>query len=256
MNYSTDFFERDGVRMYYMKAGSGKPLLFLPGVLFPAKIYNQVLFELSKHYLIIAPDLPCFGNSSIPKQPWDYTNYANFLNYFIDSLKLDNLIIVGHSFGGGIAISLAINNKHISKLILLDPGISLNKLSSLQLCYRAFRKTVNQFIYMDKSIALMILKEVVMGSILNHIFQLRKIACTIRKSIDTEMIAETIKVPTLILWAKDDDVLPVEMGYRLHKRIKGSKFIAVSGRHDWCIFYPDILINHVRNSTNLSNPGM
>jgi pimeloyl-ACP methyl ester carboxylesterase len=249
MNYFTDFFERDGVRMYYIKAGSGKPLLFLPGVLFSAKIYNQVLFELSKHYLVIASDLPCFGNSSIPKQPWDYTNYAEFLNYFIESLELNNLIIIGHSFGGGIAISLASNNKHISKLILIDPGITLNKLSSLRLLYRAFRKTVNQFIYMDKSIALMILKEVILVSVFKHIFELRKLADTIRKSIDTEMIPETIKIPTLILWAKDDDVLPVEMGYRLRKRIKGSKFIAVSGRHDWCIFYPDVLINHILNFT-------
>jgi len=47
---------------------------------------------------------------------------------------------------------------------------------------------------------------------------------------------ENIKVPTTIIWAKDDQIFPVEIAKKLHAMIKKSRLFIVSGNHDWVLY--------------------
>ena len=107
MKFEHKTYSASGIKMHYITAGKGKPLLFLHGVLADAMIYSNMLKPFAKKYKIIAVDLPCFGKSGTPKEVWDFRDYAAFLNRFIASLGIKKLVVMGHSFGGGIAFCMA-----------------------------------------------------------------------------------------------------------------------------------------------------
>ena len=68
-----------------------------------------------------APDLPGFGQTGPPPQPWGVEEYADWTRALVDALGLERPSIVGHSHGGRIAIQLAADHPElIDKLILVD----------------------------------------------------------------------------------------------------------------------------------------
>jgi len=115
------FLTTNDVGVRYFVTGSGKPLLFLHGGGVEAKIYAPLFALLAKKYQVIAPDLPCFGGSSVPKTIWGFPEYATLMDRLMVELRLKDVSVLGHSFGGGIALYLSENNKKISNLILVDP---------------------------------------------------------------------------------------------------------------------------------------
>ena len=120
MDFEKRFFENSGIKTRYFIGGKGDPLLFLHGAGLGASTYSASLKILSKNYLTIAPDMPCFGNSDMPPKIWDFKDYARYFDSFLSSLGLEKVSLVGHSFGGGVALNLASESKKISKLVLVD----------------------------------------------------------------------------------------------------------------------------------------
>jgi len=145
MDYEEKFFEADGTNLKYITTGKGMSILFLHGGGVNALTYKKNFELLSQKYHVIAPDIPCFSKSSIPNELWNFEDSANIFSKFVDSLNLDKIILVGHSFGGGIALNLAPKNKKISKLILIDSaGLSLDY-STFKFMYLLVAKTFRGF---------------------------------------------------------------------------------------------------------------
>ena len=65
---------------------------------------------------VLIIDLPGFGLSSEPKEAWTLYDYADMVNSFVKELKLDNPILIGHSFGGKISLCYALKYK-VKKLV-------------------------------------------------------------------------------------------------------------------------------------------
>jgi len=110
----------NGVKLCFYELGTGKSLLFFHGGRLRALTFKKTIEELSKNYHIIAPDIPGYGDSSTPKDVWTFQDYSNFFISFIKQLKVKELIVVGYSFGGGIAYNMASVCEKVEKLILID----------------------------------------------------------------------------------------------------------------------------------------
>lgn len=97
------FTTRDGTTIYYKDWGSGQPIVFSHGWPLSADAWDdQMLFLADRGYRCIAHDRRGHGRSS---QPWngnDMDTYADDLAEVIDHLDLRDLILVGHSTGGGV----------------------------------------------------------------------------------------------------------------------------------------------------------
>lgn len=95
----------DGRTVSYRTTGSGRPVLFLHGLLGNADSWAWQLHDLAERHTVVAWDAPGYGESS-PAEP-DLDAFATRLGDFIDALALESLVLVGHSMGGAVAARLA-----------------------------------------------------------------------------------------------------------------------------------------------------
>lgn len=79
-----------------------------------------------KGYRVFTPDLPGFGQEAAPKRPWHVVDYAEFVRGYIDRNKIKSPVIIGHSFGGRVALKyIQIYPDDVKALVLSGtPGLS------------------------------------------------------------------------------------------------------------------------------------
>ena len=108
----------------YIDEGSGdNTLILIHGLASNAGFWRYNIPELSKHFRVLAIDLPGYGKSQKGNYPYSLSFYAETVKQFIDELKLKNVTLVGHSMGGQISIIFALKYpEKISKLILAAPA--------------------------------------------------------------------------------------------------------------------------------------
>lgn len=100
------FTEIGGIRTYYRKEGSGENVLMLHGWGTSADLFSAVIDTLKEKYTVYAPDLPGFGQTAEPPEPWDVGGYADFIARFCAQTGIEKAILFGHSFGGRIILKL------------------------------------------------------------------------------------------------------------------------------------------------------
>ena len=112
-----------GVRVHYLRAGEGPPLLLLHGTaLDSARLsYGQVIPELAKQFTVIALDWPGYGESDKPELEYSMDYYQSVLSDFAEHLGFDSFALAAFSMGGGVALRFALEQPgRISKLILIN----------------------------------------------------------------------------------------------------------------------------------------
>jgi pimeloyl-ACP methyl ester carboxylesterase len=112
-----------GHRRAFVKAGQGPVLLLLHGLGCDHTTWEPVIDALAKRYTVIAPDLLGHGQSAKPRADYSVGGYANAMRDLITVLGVDKVTVVGHSFGGGIAMQFAYQfPERTERLILVASG--------------------------------------------------------------------------------------------------------------------------------------
>lgn len=108
----------------YVEEGTGsQTLLFIHGLGSYLPAWNKNIPELSKHYHCIAIDLPGYGKSSKGNYEFSMTYYAQVIKEFAEKKEIENLVLVGHSMGGQIALTAALQYPDlVDKLVLIAPA--------------------------------------------------------------------------------------------------------------------------------------
>lgn len=104
----------DGQQIAYREAGSGPPLVLLHGGLVDSRAWRREINAYSDEFHVVAWDAPGCGGSSDPRPDVALGDYADWVAGLIDALELGPAHILGHSFGGGLA--LAVHQRH-SRLV-------------------------------------------------------------------------------------------------------------------------------------------
>src|SRR5258708_38189547 len=106
---------------FQIEMTGARSVLFLHGWRSNKEILQPVIAQLQNQFNIYGLDLPGFGGSQTPQKSLSVGDYANVVGEFIRKLELKRVILVGHSFGGRVAIKLAANHPAtVEKLILVD----------------------------------------------------------------------------------------------------------------------------------------
>ena len=106
----SQFVEAGGLRIHYLEAGKGSPLILLHGGLATAESLSGPIADLAKTYRVLAPDSRGHGRTSNPGGTLGYAQMADDVAAFIDALKLERPAIVGYSDGGQIALEFGLRH--------------------------------------------------------------------------------------------------------------------------------------------------
>jgi pimeloyl-ACP methyl ester carboxylesterase len=119
--------EIKGVKLHYLTAGSGTPLILLHGYAETSRMWRPIIPLLAERFTVIAPDLPGIGDSDIPPDGLDMKSAAIRIHDLAKSLGVQKAEVVGHDIGLMVAYAYAAQfSSEVTKLVLMDaflPGV-------------------------------------------------------------------------------------------------------------------------------------
>ncbi|MBD2109561.1 alpha/beta hydrolase [Nodosilinea sp. FACHB-13] len=215
------------------------PIVLLHGWGISVVPYHEVLTLLAQHHPVIAPDLPSFARSPYSNLIPDYDGYAKLLLSFLDALNLQQVHLVGHSFGGGISIALsALAPDRIKSLILVDstgiPTVSIPEI----IPRRAIEMTA-QLLLPRLRLKLVDIPRVFSHNLLFNTGNVIQ-ALLLSLQVNLKHLLPKIKAPCLLLWSEKDLTEPISVAREMAAIIPDSRLVTVEeGWHEWGLWYPE-----------------
>ncbi|MGZ3695424.1 MAG: alpha/beta fold hydrolase [Bdellovibrionota bacterium] len=247
------FETNDGTQIYYKDWGTGQPIVFSHGWPLTADAWDaQMLFFLEKGYRVIAHDRRGHGRSS---QTWDHNTmdqYANDLSALINHLNLNDIVLVGHSTGGGeVTRYIGLHGtSRVSRIVLVGAvpplmlksgnnsgGIPLEVFDDI----RTGLSTDRSQYYRDFSLPFFGFnrKGAKISEGLRESFWLQCMMGGIKGQYDSiAQFSETdftddlakFDVPTLIIHGEDDQIVPINISARISaKLVEGAELRVYPG---------------------------
>lgn len=240
------FYDDIEINYQFNDNNSDELIIFLHGWGDGSKLLYPLDFALKKfsNYSSLYIDFPPFGASQTPKKPWTIYNYASMAYEIISKVQKENSFkkttIVGHSFGGRVAIILCAKYFNGNNLVLLDAAGVLPKRTL------KYRFKILKFKFLKKYFPNKALK---MGSA-----DYLKLDETMKKTFknivneDLTYMLEMIEAKTLIIFGAKDKDTPIYMAKILHKNIKNSTlYIIKNAGHFVYIDFPNIVAQKIYN---------
>ncbi len=120
--------EIDGVKLHYLTAGHGTPLILLHGYAETSLMWKPIIPVLAEQFMVIAPDLPGIGDSAIPVDGLDMKTAAIRIHALARSVGVQKAEVVGHDIGLMVAYAYAAQfPSEVEKLVVMDaflPGVA------------------------------------------------------------------------------------------------------------------------------------
>ena len=233
------FVDLAGVRVYYEQAGAGSPVILLHGWGGRAAAMRPFIDWLGAECSVVALDFPGFGQSALPPTPWGVGDYARSLVLFLDTFGLATCAVVGHSFGGRVAIKLAATApERVAKLVLVDSAGLRPRTTPGQSIVSAALKC-----------ARLVLSAPGLGAVRGRAERMARArlgsedyreAGPLRETFvrviaeDLRPLLPQIRAPTLLLWGELDDQTPVSDARIMEREIPDSGLVVLRGAGHFC----------------------
>ena len=236
-----------GQKIHYVEAGSGPNLILLHGLGGSSQVWQFNIGPLAEKYHVFVPDQIGFGKSDKPLVNYRIRTYVDFLDQFCKQLKIDRPTLVGNSMGGWIAaIYAATYPDRVDKLVLADAAgyappkdFDTRVFFALNPTTREGMKILSAKVFYNKAFLTDAAIDQAMAARLGagDGFTIKSITESIIRGEDfLDDVVKTIKHPTLIVWGRQDGLIPLSEGERFHKDIAGSTLIVF----DQCAHVPNI----------------
>ena len=227
-----------GQTIKYWDVGSG-PVVVLVHGLGSAKDLDwaRVVAPLSQKYRLLVPDQIGFGHSDKPLLDYKIQTYVDFLNEFLRELKIERASLVGESLGGWISalyVVEASGGAHlvpVQKLVLVDAaGLQQDKpIPNLNPSTLEDMRKLMEVVFYDTSwLSEPMLHQIFADKLAKHDgYTVRSILSNptlASERLDSKLIQ--IRVPTLVVWGKQDALLPISSGERYAAGIPGARLVS------------------------------
>ena len=210
----------------YIQYGEGKDIVLLHGWGQNIEMMKFLGDKFSNDYRITILDFPGYGESDEPEEAWFISDYCDLVHDLVTELKIKNPILIGHSFGGRVAIKYA-SLYDVDKLVLFGaPCIRKQKELDAKTKFLKWAKTLPGMNgigeYMKKYIGSRDYKAAspIMRQVLVN---------TVNEDLSED--AKKIKCPTLLIWGTNDTEAPIEEARELEQLLKDGALIELVGTH-------------------------
>ena len=231
-----------GLSVHYEVRGSGPYVFLLHGWGSNLGLFSQIAEAVSQKYCVVSLDFPGCGGTSEPSEPWGMDEYVQFTAEFISSFDTTEIILLGHSHGGRVAIRLATDpglGFTVTKMILVDSaGILPQRSMSYHIRVRSYKigkavltwKPVEQLF----PTALGHFQKAMGSSDYSAASPIMR-ACLVKVvNADLEPLLSKITAETLLIWGASDTDTPVSDGRRMEKAIPGSGLVVLENAGHYC----------------------
>lgn len=209
----------------YVDEGQGQVLMMLHGLFGALSNWEAVVARFAPNYRVVIPMLPIY---SMPIKEAGLEGLRAFVEKFVETMKLDNMIIMGNSLGGHVALLYTLkNSEKVSSLILTgSSGLFENAMGGSyprRGSYDYIKDRV-EYTFYDPTVA--------SGDLVSEVFETTKSIpkcmriVAIAKSAQRNNLAgelHKIKVPTLLVWGLNDTITPAMVAHDFNRLIINSK---------------------------------
>lgn len=240
--------EVDGLRIRYVRTGAGPPLVLLHGLASSIFTWKDVLPALAAHHDVLALDLPGFGGSDVPA-PARPERYPDQVLAVLAREGVGPATLVGNSLGGAVAVAVAARRPEaVSGLVLLDAAgynfapeerplllrlVGFGPLGGLAealpirgaLVEVGLRQVFHDGARVTRERVDEYRAPLLRPGAARHVQQLLAGAA----SLGFPGVIRTVRVPTLVVWGREDRWIPVAHAERFARDIAGARVLVLEG---------------------------
>ena len=222
-----------GAKIHYTEAGTGAPVILIHGLADDASIWDSVIPALSAKFRVIALDQIGFGRSDKPLLNYRVSTFVDFLDGFMTELKIERASLIGNSLGGWVTAAYALAHpERVERLVLSDAAgyaalaktMDPRALSALRLASREDIRYLGPLTFRDKrfyqDVDLAFKQRVTAGDS----YTVGQFLDSMVRGDDTlDNRLHALNRPTLVLWGRDDKIIPLSFGEQFHREITNSR---------------------------------
>lgn len=243
----------DGRAAQYATAGEGPPVVLLHGWGLAHRTYRKVLQALADQGMQVwAPAMPGFGGTpELPEEMFSLEGYAAWASWFMEAVGLtEPVTLVGHSFGGGVAIRTAHDfPEQVTRLVCVNSiggsawteerGI-VRSLAQRPIWDWGLHLQADLLPWRQATRVLPVILGDAVPNLVRNPTALWRVGYLARTS-DLTPVLEVLKerqLPVTVLWGKGDNVLPPACLASLRGALGEPEVITVEGNHSWLLSDP------------------
>ena len=228
---------------YEVKGNRGKNVILLHGWGQNTKMMDYIAEFLKSHFIVYNLDFPGFGNSPEPKDSWSNEDYTEMLHEFVNELKIENPIIIAHSFGSRVSLYYAYKYP-VYKMVLTGAAgikdkhniewyIKVYSYKLAKLLLKPFKglseKLRNKAGSSDYKNASAIMKDTLVKCV----------------NFDITPYLKDIKPETLLVFGEKDEATPLWMGKKLEKLMPNATLVTFENEDHFAYFREPDRFNRV-----------
>jgi pimeloyl-ACP methyl ester carboxylesterase len=255
------WLEVHGLRVGYERAGHGPPLILVHGAVCDSRVWERQFDAFSGEFSVVAWDAPGCGESADPPESFRLPEYADVLAGLLETLGLERAHVLGHSFGGALALELARRHPaRVRTLILIGgyagwagslPASEVQR--RLVFALEAAERLPHDFdpesmpgLFSDK------LAPEAAATLARIMSESRPVATRAMAyalaEADLREALPFIAVPTLLVYGDADERSSLTVAHDLRDGIPGSRLVVLPGLgHECYLEDPDRVNSEVRN---------
>lgn len=237
----------NGRSTHYLERGEGEPIILIHGFNMDMNTWFYNMDALAEHFKVYALDLWGLGYSTREPLDYGYDLYSEQLRLFMEAKDIEQATLIGHSMGGGTAVTFTVSHpEKVKRLVLVDTTGVPNPLPLRSKFFTLprvgeFLLGVNNDYLRKKNLREIWLHngEQLTPEAFATVSQFQKVEGTsevlleiLRKDFFHTLDAEIRRLgqmafPTLVIWGKHDASIPVQIGEQIHRELEGSQFAVI-----------------------------
>lgn len=216
-------------------------------------VYNSIAEFLKDKYYVVLFDLPGFGKSTEPREPWNVDAYCDFFEEFLKALGIKKAILMGHSYGGRMIIKLANRESlsfEIEKIIMVDAaGVPAKKTPAQERKIKRYKLLKKLF---DKKWIYALFPELIddwkskQGSAdYRAASDMMKKCMAMALNDDLTSLLKGVKPETLLVWGANDTATPLSDGELMEKEMPNAGLAVIQNAGHYSFLDQPVIFRNI-----------